>query len=68
MNIYHSNYVLNPDSSTSPYTSYINDKLFFTFVPDKMTTLCDIYFQDLALKTDTSLLPFSRYEEIQLLS
>lgn len=44
MNIYHSNYVLNPDSPNTPFTPYINDKLFFTFVPDSMTTLCDIYF------------------------
>ena len=44
MNIYHTNYALNYDSPTQSYTPYINDKLYFTFVPEKMTTLCDIYF------------------------
>jgi len=62
MSIYHSNYALNQDSPDQPYIPYINDKLYFTFVPEKMTTLCDIYFQEISLKTDRSFVSFSQYE------
>ncbi|EAR89545.2 transmembrane protein, putative (macronuclear) [Tetrahymena thermophila SB210] len=57
MNIYHSNYVLNVDQPQNFFTPYINDKLYFTFVPYKMTKLCDIYFQDISVVNDMSLLP-----------
>ncbi|KAL4470302.1 hypothetical protein ABPG74_011913 [Tetrahymena malaccensis] len=68
MNIYHSNYVLNVDQPQDFFTPYINDKLYFTFVPYKMTKLCDIYFQDISVINDMSLLPTNDNKYFKFLS
>ncbi|KAL4470305.1 hypothetical protein ABPG74_011916 [Tetrahymena malaccensis] len=68
INFYHSNYVLNADQPTDYFTPYINDKLYFMFVPNKQAQNCDIYFQDIQVITDQSLLPISDYLDIKFLT
>ncbi|KAL4470303.1 hypothetical protein ABPG74_011914 [Tetrahymena malaccensis] len=55
ISFYHSNYVLNVDQSKKFFTPFINDRLFFTFVPHKMARNCDIYFQDISVVNDESI-------------
>ncbi|EGR29607.1 hypothetical protein IMG5_152080 [Ichthyophthirius multifiliis] len=59
---YHTNFVLNPDKSKNYFTNYISDKLYFTFVPKQMAKVVDIYFQDIEVNTDQSLIPFKKIE------
>ncbi|KAL4502399.1 hypothetical protein ABPG72_011986 [Tetrahymena utriculariae] len=68
MNFYHSNYVLNADQPTDYFTPYINDKLYFMFVPNKQAQNCDVYFQDIQVITDQSLLPISDFIDIKFLT
>ncbi|EAR89543.2 transmembrane protein, putative (macronuclear) [Tetrahymena thermophila SB210] len=68
INFYHSNYVLNADQPTNYFTPYINDKLYFMFVPNKQAQNCDIYFQDIQVITDQSLLPISDFDDIKFLT
>ncbi|EGR27940.1 hypothetical protein IMG5_186260 [Ichthyophthirius multifiliis] len=58
LSIFHNNYVLNVDQPQNYYTEFLNDKLYYTFIPQKMTKLSDIYFQDIVVENDESLLPF----------
>ncbi|KAL4470304.1 hypothetical protein ABPG74_011915 [Tetrahymena malaccensis] len=55
VSFYHSNYALNVDQSKDFFTPFVNDRLFFTFVPYKMTRNCDIYFQDITVVNDESI-------------
>ncbi|EWS75966.1 transmembrane protein, putative (macronuclear) [Tetrahymena thermophila SB210] len=55
ISFYHSNYVLNVDQSQKFFTPFINDRLFFTFVPHKMARNCDIYLQDISVVNDESI-------------
>lgn len=44
LSIFHNNVVLNVDQPQNYYTEFMNDKLYYTFVPNKMTKIADIYF------------------------
>ncbi|EAR89544.2 transmembrane protein, putative (macronuclear) [Tetrahymena thermophila SB210] len=55
VSFYHSNYALNVDQPQDFFTPFINDRLFFTFVPYKMTRNCDIYFQDITVANEESI-------------
>ncbi|EGR33386.1 hypothetical protein IMG5_054760 [Ichthyophthirius multifiliis] len=60
---YHNNYVLNSDQPQGYFTNFLNDKMYYTFVPDKMTKIADIYFQDIEVRTDHSLIPIKDVEQ-----
>ncbi|KAL4502398.1 hypothetical protein ABPG72_011985 [Tetrahymena utriculariae] len=55
VSFYHSNYAFIVDQPKYFFTPFVNDRLFFTFVPYKMTRNCDIYFQDITVVNNESI-------------
>ncbi|EAS00224.3 transmembrane protein, putative (macronuclear) [Tetrahymena thermophila SB210] len=60
--IYFSNKIVNPQNY-NPISNYLSDETFFNFQPTKLYTSANIFFQQVEIDTDQSLMPQQDIEQ-----
>ncbi|CAD8141300.1 unnamed protein product [Paramecium octaurelia] len=63
--IYMTNTVVNPSKPTDYIQGYLDDEVYFQFVPTKLSRQSDIFFKKYQIRTDQSLVPVFDDEQIE---
>ncbi|CAD8049224.1 unnamed protein product [Paramecium primaurelia] len=63
--IYMTNTVVNPSKPTNYIQGYLDDEVYFQFVPFKLSRQSDIFFKKYQINTDESLVPVFDDEQIE---
>ncbi|CAD8121756.1 unnamed protein product [Paramecium sonneborni] len=67
LQIYQVNSVINPNSPSQYYQSYLDGEMYFTFVPQKLSRQANLFYRKYQFQNDNSLLPFQSIDEKELI-
>ncbi|CAD8170329.1 unnamed protein product [Paramecium octaurelia] len=61
------NTVINPQNSENYKTIYIDSDMYFPFVPHKLARLANIFYRQVIINNDNSLLPFEKIDKEEII-
>ncbi|CAD8121753.1 unnamed protein product [Paramecium sonneborni] len=67
LQIFQVNSIVNPNSPSQYYQSYLDGEMYFTFVPQKLSRQANLFYRKYQFQNDNSLLPFQSIDEKELI-